>query len=157
MMPVAVAMHRGHDCEFISRRDILTAVVLNGVSTVGEEAFRGCSALFDIEFSSSTKTIRPRAFMLCERLTTVHLNEGLDTIEEQAFFRCTKLNMITFPTSLRHIESSFLGCSGLTEINLNEGLEVIGAEAFKDCRNLKTFKIQPENCNKNVKVWTFQV
>ena len=141
MMPVAVAMHRGHDCEFISRRDILTAVVLNGVSTVGEEAFRGCSALFDIEFSSSTKTIRPRAFMLCERLTTVHLNEGLDTIEEQAFFRCTKLNMVTFPTSLRHIESSFLGCSGLTEIHLNEGLEVIGAEAFKDCRNLKTFKI----------------
>ncbi len=136
----------------------LTSVVVSeGIVTIGNQAFGGCSGLvsitlpeslknmgesvFDccgrleaITIPSGVKSIGERAFEDCDALSTVVLSEGLDEIGYSAFSCCTSLKSITFPESLTKIcDFAFWGCGSLTDIIIPKGVANVGVASFGLC------------------------
>ena len=97
-------------------------VVGNGVTTIGNNAFSGCTNLKNIDLSkaSSLETIGNHAFSSCTALKSVDLSEA---------------------SSLKTIYTSFPRCTGLENVVLNEGLGTIGGSAFNTCTSLKSIHI----------------
>ncbi len=97
-------------------------VVGNGVTTIGNNAFSGCTNLKNIDLSKASclSTIGNHAFSSCTALKSVDLSEA---------------------SSLEVIKTSFPGCTGLENVALNEGLKEIGGSAFNTCTSLKSIHI----------------
>lgn len=111
--------------------NLTDVVILDGVTSIGQQAFSGSVRLTSITIPKGTKTIGDMAFAYCRNLSKVILQEGLTTIGIRAFADCTNLRNISFPIGLKTIDASaFNGCP-IDIITLPSGLETIGAEAFK--------------------------
>jgi len=65
------------------------------------------------------------------------LNEGLQKIGPFAFEGCSSLASITFPSTVRIMDScAFRDCIELTEVVFSEGIQEIAACAFQGCISL---------------------
>lgn len=118
-------------------------VVKEGVTTVGELAFYGCSTAVRASLPSSVTAIGDRAFKNCTSMTYVNLPEGLVSIGEAAFESCTALNGILLPESLRTIENyAFERCTALTSIVIPAGVTDLGMVAFYNCTGLTRAEIR---------------
>ena len=121
----------------------LTAITLpSSLTHIGNGAFWGCENLTTITLPSSLTHIENHAFWGCKNLTTIILPSSLTHIGNGAFYDCEKLTTITLPTSLTHIgNTAFLGCKNLTTITLPDSLTHIGDRAFYGCSNLTTITL----------------
>ena len=99
-----------------------------GVETVEDSAFMGCSKLTYAHFPSTLKTIEKTAFT-SSGLLKVHWGKALESIENSAF-SYTKLTDITLPDSLKYIGEKAFNCSALKTVSVGAGIESIGDEAF---------------------------
>ena len=63
-------------------------IVHDGVSEIGESAFRACKNLVNIVLSNSVKKIGGFAFDGCENLHSIQLSQNLTRIEDAAFQDC---------------------------------------------------------------------
>ena len=116
---------------------LIDVVLHEGVKTIGESAFRGCSSLPRIIIPSSVTAIVRMAFYDCSTLVEVVLNDGLQRIGGRAFARCISLIRIDIPPSVTVIDDfAFSYCTALEEVVLHEGLKTIGGSAFIGCRSL---------------------
>jgi hypothetical protein len=116
---------------------LIEVVLHEGVKTIGESAFRGCSSLPRIIIPSSVTAIVRMAFYDCSTLVEVVLNDGLQRIGGSAFARCISLIRIDIPPSVTVIDDfAFSYCTALEEVVLHEGLKTIGGSAFIGCRSL---------------------
>ena len=70
------------------------------VTTIGSEAFRGCSGLESITIPNSVTTIGNYAFYKCSSLTSITIPNSVTTIGEYAFSGCSSLTSITIPNSV---------------------------------------------------------
>ena len=81
----------------------LTSVTLPlNVTTIGDEAFYGCSQLSDIAWSPGLTTIEPSAFFMTG-FQSLSIPEGVTSIGGAAFGACTVLRSVTLPQSLTEI------------------------------------------------------
>ncbi|GHU03663.1 hypothetical protein FACS1894147_07900 [Spirochaetia bacterium] len=88
-----------------------------GVTSIGEEAFKGCTSLTSINIPVGVTKIDDDAFSDCTGLTSVSIPEGVTTIEYSAFSGCTGLSSIRIPASVTSIGNYvFSGCISLTSI-----------------------------------------
>ncbi|WP_455099082.1 leucine-rich repeat domain-containing protein [Prevotella histicola] len=71
-----------------SKSDIKRIIIGDGVTTIGENAFRGCSALTSVTIPNSVTTIGKSAFEGCRTLTSVTIPNSVTTIGEDAFTAC---------------------------------------------------------------------
>ena len=79
---------------------VVTVVFEEGVTSVGNEAFRGYNNLARVSFPESLITIGTEAFMNCSRLTEVSIPEGVTSIGDSAFLYCSKLSYVSIPASV---------------------------------------------------------
>lgn len=87
-----------------------------GLTEIGEEAFRSCYWLKALALPASLRKIGKGAFKSCGA-RTVEFPEGLTEIDEEAFFTCGDLTSLTFPASLRRIgKNAFWGCVALEAV-----------------------------------------
>ena len=91
------------------------------VTAIGDDAFRGCSAL-----------------------KKVTIPQSVTSIGNHAFFDCFDLENITIPQSVTSIGDVAFGCCKFTTLSLGENIETIGGGAFWHCSNLSEITI-PEN------------
>ena len=92
--------------------------ILGGITSIGNDAFAGCSGLNSCCLGTSITSIGERAFANCTSVTSVTIPEGVTTIGEQAFGSCTGLTSLTIPSSVTSIAYlAFYNCSNLTTIN----------------------------------------
>ena len=121
----------------------LAAVTLpDGLQSIGEEAFRGCSALTSIDIPASVTSIGENAFYDCTSLAAVTLPAGLQSIGDNAFRGCSALTSIDIPASVTSIgENVFNGCTRLKDVTLPDGLQSIGDNAFRVCSALTSIDI----------------
>ncbi|MCQ2416531.1 MAG: leucine-rich repeat protein [Oscillospiraceae bacterium] len=93
---------------------IKKAVVEEGVSNIGRNAFNGCIRLSDIVLSQS-----------------------VTVIESQAFYGCSNLTMVTIPSGVQSIYSiAFQDCVGLAKIKImNPQCEIFGGTGDTIPRN----------------------
>ena len=136
------------------------------VTSIGNEAFRGCSGLTSVTIPTGVTSIGDSAFEDCSGLTSVTIPNSVTSIGESAFSGCSSLvtlnfNAIncqdfsldysTFGTSLttvnvgdcvQRIPANFVeGCSGLTSVTIGNSVTSIGDYAFCGCSGLTSVTI----------------
>ena len=100
------------------------------LTTIGEAAFAGCTALKSISLPDSLTTLGEQAFALTG-LTSVTIPKGLTEIPAYCFASCSALKSVTVPKTVQAIgDYAFYNCPKLSSVKLNEGLVSIGAGAF---------------------------
>ncbi len=110
----------------------LKTVNFNGakVTTIGYNAFKGCSALRSIELPGSLISIGGYAFADCS-LTEIVLPEGLQSIGYSALAGNALLKELTIPSTVVTVENCVIeGCSALTTVTFAEGMKIVPAHAL---------------------------
>jgi len=99
---------------------ITQIVVEQGVQSIGDGAFRGCSVVTDITLPDGLLKIGDSSFMFCRLLREVRLPETLTNLGEQAFFQCFDLEEIYIPASVKQMGDIPFGiCESLTGITVD--------------------------------------
>lgn len=115
----------------------LTGVVLDGVTTIGVNAFRGCSGLGSITIPDSVTSLGSNAFSSCTGLTAVTVPDSITSFGQSVFDFCESLTDVTLADGLTSIGySAFSNCTGLTEITIPDSVTSIGEYAFENCKNI---------------------
>ena len=168
--PLTYAMHL-----FVNGVEVTDLVIPDGVTSIGNSAFSGCSSLTSVTIPGSVTSIGSGAFFDCSGLTTVTIPNSVDNIGSSAFNRCTGLTSVEGPAVffdvpegnwpyytkiLNHvtINSGELTENALLFINRSyktlQTLDVSGVtntefadEAFKGCYNLQQL-VLPEGLQK---------
>ena len=117
-------------------------IIPNGVTSIGDCAFSGCSGLTSITIPNGVTSIGDSAFSGCSSLTSVTIPNGVNNIGSDAFYGCRNLKNITIPDSVMSIgDSAFSGCSSLTSVSIPNGVNNIGSDAFCNCSSLASITI----------------
>ncbi len=137
----------------------LTSIVFpNSVTTIGKDAFAGCSGLTgELTIPSSVINIGESAFARCTGLSgELNIPNSVTSIDSYAFSYCTGLSSVILPNSVTNFGyyNPFVGCSGLTEPVYNEycfayypcgyateytipdGIQLIAGSSFQGCSGL---------------------
>lgn len=104
--------------------------------TIGVYAFQNCTSLTKLDFSSAslTSNIGNYTFDGCTSLEEVKLDGTFSTIGQYAFNGCSSLNSLTIPSTVKTISShTFDGCSSLTSLPTSSNFTTIGSYSFRGC------------------------
>jgi hypothetical protein len=127
--------------EFVNslvKKNIVGVIIPSRVTSIGENAFRGCN-LATVTIPDSVTSIREYAFYGCSSLVTVTFPATVTSIGRYAFFDCGSLAQITIPDSVTNIgEFAFNGCRSLATVTFPATVTSIGGGAFWGCDSLKT-------------------
>ena len=131
-----------------NRGSIKTVVIGNGVTSIGFDAFYGCTSLTSVTIPSSVTSIVKGAFASCTGLTSINIPSSVTNIGDNAFFNCGGLTSINIPASVTSIGIAvFSGCSALETITVDEGntiyesngcnaiIEKVGKALIAGCKN----------------------
>lgn len=114
--------------------DISEITVLDGVTSIGDNAFHSCCAeSIDLQCTSLV-SIGKNAFSRCTMLTSIFIPESVQSIGSEAFSLCEGLSMVELPTTLTKIpDGIFTDCTLLDSITIPDTVTEIGANAFLRC------------------------
>ncbi len=121
----------------------LTSITIpDSVTSIGGSAFYGCSGLTSITIPDSVMSIGDLAFYGCGGLTSITIPAGVTSIGNYTFSYCDSLTSITIPASVTSIGSyAFYGCRDLTSITIPAGVTSIGEYAFSNCSSLTSITL----------------
>ena len=147
---------------YLNGEEIKDLVIPNGITSINEQAFCGCSGLTSVTIPNSVTSIGKSAFSGCSGLTSVefHCNtigswfsnnttikniiigNEVTSIGTDAFSGCTGLTSVTIPNSVTKIDIwAFYKCSSLSSITIPNSVTSIGHGAFASCSSLTSITI----------------
>lgn len=115
-------------------------VIEDGVTSVGNCAFDGCTNLATINWGKIT-SIGNYAFYNCDGLTgSLTIPDSITRIGLKAFYDCDGLDgNLLIPNGVTSMDSgAFVSCDGIDSLTIGCGLKSIPYGAFTDCSSLKT-------------------
>ena len=125
-----------------SRSRVKSAVIAEGVTSIGRYAFDGCTSLTSVTIPDSVTSIGIVAFHDCKSLTSVTIPDSVTSIGNGAFRGCTSLASVTIPDSVTSIGAwTFCDCISLTNVTIPDSVTSIGDWAFMDCSSLTSVTI----------------
>lgn len=120
----------------------LHEVVVQGITSVVENAFYGCSSLVSINLPNTVTSIGNNAFYGCSSLTSINIPSGVKSIGSNAFYGCSSLISLTIPAGVSTLGTGLLkNCFSLTTLTLPEGIKTIDSETFYGCSSLNSISI----------------
>ena len=103
---------------YLNGDEIENLIIPDGVTSIGNFAFSGCTDLTSVTIPNSVTSIGEAAFDRCSGLTSLVLSDYLTIIMKESFQSCSALTSLTIPSSVQYIyQNAFNGCSALEEIN----------------------------------------
>lgn len=104
-----------------NRDSIVSVVIGNGVSSLGDYAFYYCKKMTNISISNTVTRIGDSTFQ-STALSRISFPDSLRTIDSFAFYNCSSLTEVTIPANITNIESyAFDICTGLRSITVASG------------------------------------
>ena len=117
---------------------VKTVQIQDGVTSIAEHAFEGCSSLTDVSIPQSIKSIGNSAFAGCERLSNIVIPNGVESIGNSAFYGCKSITSMVLPETLTSIgDGAFNSCSNLSKIIVPASVQEMGGDGatlFSDCK-----------------------
>lgn len=144
---------------YLNGEEVHELSIPNTVTSIGANAFLGCTGITSVDIPSSVTSIGKGAFSStgltsvtlpshitsyngafasCNSLTSVEISDGITLIDEGAFNGCAKLNSVAIPNSVTSIGRIAFAYSGLTSISLPSSITSIEEGAFAMCSNLSS-------------------
>ncbi|GHT67292.1 hypothetical protein FACS189452_04730 [Bacteroidia bacterium] len=120
-------------------------IVVAGGITMGNSAFKGYTALKEVEFEGTPIILGSETFSTCTRLRYVKGWQNVTSIGTSAFNGCTALEG---PLNLRSVtalgQTAFTGCTGsLDTVYMPDSLTSWGNNSFQNASNMKTVIFPP--------------
>lgn len=139
-------VHKTKDgiCQFeFSDCNALKKIILpSSLKSIGRYAFKDCTNLQSVEFSSDSIDMENSVFCGCTRLYEVKLPEKLVKIPNSTFYGCKNLQNCEIPSGVNEIDSAaFSGCAALKEITIPSTVTKIGAWAFENCKKIQNIEL----------------
>lgn len=133
---------------FAQSKRLYSLYIPFSVTTLGESAFRGCTALTEVTFvvGSRVTAIPQNCFRDCTALNKLTLQEGIRSFGDSAFRNCSDLPTAYIPNSTQTIGAyAFANCSSLSSSRANNDQSVIipatvtsiGNNAFENCSSIR--------------------
>ena len=121
---------------------IRTAVVQEGVTSVGDHFLYSCTRLTSIDLPDGLTSVGDYFLRGCTGLTSIDLPDGVTSVGDHFLRGCSGLTSIDLPDGLTSVGGHFLrGCSGLTSLTLPEGLSSVGDSFLNDCTGLTSLTL----------------
>ncbi len=130
----------------------------NGVTKIGNYAFKDCSSLTSITIGNSVTSIGDGAFEDCTSLTSVYITDiaawckivFLNAYANPLYYAHNLylngelVTDLTIPDSVISIgDNAFYGCTSLTSITIPDSVTSIGRSAFSNCSRLAAVYCKP--------------
>ena len=152
--------------EAFKNAEIITVIIPDSVTSIGDQAFSGCRSLTSIIIPDSVTSIGDFVFSCCSALTSVIIPDSVSSMGYDVFCNCEKLQynvygntkylgnadnpyhaLITVESkklSAYEIhsktkvicDSAFKGCERLASITIPESVIFIGDYTFFECKSL---------------------
>ena len=104
---------------FNGNKSIEEIVIGDGVTSIGYNAFSGCSGLASVEIPNSVTSIEGFAFSGCSGLTSITIPNSVTTIGTYAFMDCNNVESLYIGNSIQKIgDYAFAGCNNLFDIKV---------------------------------------
>ena len=136
----------------------MTSVTIgNGVTSIGDSAFNGCSGLTTVNWNATNCTSADDyyyyypIFKGCTNLATVIIGNHVQAIPGCAFKDCSGLTTVNWnATNCTSAGGSdypiFKGCTNLATVTIGNNVQAIPGYAFQDCSGLTTVYWNATNC-----------
>ena len=120
-------------------RNALVSLIVTNQVEIPDGTFEDCVTLRNIDFKLPVTSIGDNAFKGCKRINAFEIDDTIEYIGKNAFYECLSLDGIVIPNGITRIEPGcFYGCESLSSITIPDDVRTIGADAFKLCTSLKT-------------------
>lgn len=154
-----------------NRREIKHIIISDGVTGIGNYAFKGLENVVSISLANSVLTIGEKSFENCKRMSSVEIPQNVTSVGYRSFGSCNALTSVVWnaknctnsstDTPFPNYINSFVfgnevenipayvckGMSNITSINIPSGVTTIGDYAFSGCSKLTTITI-PNNVSR---------
>ena len=156
------------DSIFLNKTFIKNVTIPNGITTLGNEVFKGtsisqvfipysvtaignglfenCSSLKFVNNNTLITNIPAKMFADCSELNNILFLSSVQSVGEKAFYNCTSLKDLSFLKDTEQIDSYAFYHTGAEHIVLSDSLESIPDYSFAQCENLQSVSI-PSSVN----------
>ena len=119
------------------RTQIFEAVLPEGITTIGDQAFRNCVKMESINLPQGITSIGASAFAYCSSLKAVTIPGTVQSMGGSAFYGCSGLLTLVIEEGVPALNTyAFYNCTSLTSVTLPQSLQTINAQAFKNTTSL---------------------
>ena len=137
-------------------KSITSITIGNGVTSIGADAFDGCTGLTNVTIPNSVTSIGNSAFSGCSSLTSIEIPNSVISIGAYAFSFCKNLTEFIVPNANCNVDENgvvLVGCTNLISIKGPAGLFHINDESLNVyggiSRRLQTVEITGEEMTEN--------
>ena len=156
---------------YLNGEEITNLVIPDDVTSIGNDAFGGCSGLTSVTIPNSVNSIEDRAFNGCSALTSVNIPNSVTSIGAGAFGNCSGLTAVHItdlsawykikfeneaanPMYSSSKEVTYVNDVELTDLTIPDSITSIPEYTFRGCGSLRRLII-PESC-KTVPQYAFR-
>ena len=141
---------------FYQKTTLNSLTIGDSVTTIGENAFSGCSGLTNLALGNGVTSIGYYSFEGCSGLTSITIPNSVTSIGEYAFVDCSSIENVyinnlaawcnidfenTYSNPLYYSGNFYLNGESVTELVIPDGVESIKEYSFFACSSLTSVTI----------------